>query len=93
MKTDTLTKQKLIDKSLLVSDNLALILHKWSTDDDLIIEVISMSKFNSSALISFSNYTVLRHNMSETMLNRAIKCVKRNKEIIVDEIKERYTNN
>lgn len=84
-------KQNLIDRAILVSDNLALIPHRGSAND-LQIEVVSMSKTSAKALIRFNDMRILQSNMSEQMKKRAVDTIVRNREIIVDELKEAYQN-
>lgn len=84
-------KQYLIDESILVSDNLALMANVGSAND-LQIEVISLANTNMKAVVRFSDSQVLLHNMSDRMLERAVNAVNRNKELILDEVKERTQN-
>lgn len=83
-----ISKNDLIEKSLMVSDNMAL-LYKDNVTDRLDILVVNMKDTNARAVISVPNFTVISTNMSEMMLGRAQAAVKRNYEQLMDEIKER----
>lgn len=83
-----ISKKELIEKSLMVSDNMALVYTK-NTRNNVCILVVSMKDTNARAIISIPNFEVITSNMSEAMLIRAIDAVKRNCEQLIDEIKER----
>ena len=84
----TISKNELIEKSIMVSDNMALI-SKINNVNQVQIYVINMKNTNARALINLADLSVLSTNMSEKMLKRAIDAIKRNKEQILEEIKER----
>lgn len=83
-----LSKKDLIEKSLMVSDNMAL-MYTNGSDNQVQILVVNMKNTNARAMISIPDFTVLHSNMSSDMLKRAVDAIKRNHEQIIEEIKER----
>lgn len=82
------SKKELIEQSLMVSDNMALVYTKNTTNGVHII-VVNMKDTNARATISIPNFEVINSNMSKTMLTRAIDAVKRNYGQLMEEIKEK----
>ncbi|MCD8129798.1 MAG: hypothetical protein LUE16_00720 [Lachnospiraceae bacterium] len=88
-KMEKLSRAELIDKSLMVSDNMALMYRRNSANAEQIL-VVNMKNTNARALVNLSDFSITYSNMSSTLLKRAVDAVKRNQELIYDEIKERY---
>lgn len=84
-------KEKLIDESLMVSDNFALIAN-INTADDIIIETVNLSNTNKKANIRLKDLTVLQTNMTDSSLKRAVEAIKRNMILIQQELIERMPN-
>lgn len=87
--SEKISKKELIEKALMVSDNMALVYSNNITNDVRILAV-SMKDTNARAIISILNFDIISSNMSEAMLIRAKNAVKRNHEQLIDEIKERH---
>lgn len=81
-------RMELIDKSLMVSDNIALVPHVGSAND-FQIEAVSMADTNKRCLVRFKGTLVLRSNMTKSLQDRSIRAIKRNAELIVEIAKER----
>lgn len=87
-KTSNSKRVELIDKSLMVSDNIALVPHVGSAHD-FQIEAVSMADTNKRCLIRFKDTMVLRSNMTKSLQDRSIRAIRRNAELIVEIAKER----
>ena len=81
-------KTELIDKALLVSDNMA-ILPSNSIEQPETVVVINLSRPGNKAQIRLEGYGVLLSNMKEKMQQRAVEAVKRNITIIRPALEER----
>jgi len=81
-------KQKIIDYSLLVSDNLAILPYSEKNIPDLCVKVVSISRPSLFAIIRLSDNSVVSSTMSKRMLDRSISAVDRNNELITSEIRE-----
>ena len=79
---------KVIDNSIMVSDNMAMTYHEGSAGD-IEIEVTDIARMNNRMLLRLRDYAVLSTNMSANMQKRAINAVKRNTELIDVELRER----
>lgn len=84
-----ITRDDLIKRSLMVSDNMALMYKKDDSTDKTHILVVNMKDTKAKAIISIPDYKVINSNMSDAMLIRAKEAVKRNYEQLLEEIKER----
>lgn len=81
-------KIRLIDEALMVSDNFALCYEKSSTDDDW-VKAINLSRRTYVLMYDLTNSRVLSSSMSIRMEKRALAAIERNRELLVDEVKER----
>lgn len=87
-KRDSGERETLIDQALLVSDNLA-ILYYISTDiPDECVQVVSLARPKSRAVVRIKDYSVVTSTMSQALLNRAVDAVKRNIDEISEEVEE-----
>lgn len=68
-KTSSSKRMELIDKSLMVPDNIALVLHVGSAHD-FQIEAVSMADTNKRCLVRFKDIAVLRSNMTKSWFTR-----------------------
>ena len=78
----------LIDNSLMVSDGMAIILTDNGTKD-AILEVINLKRNKEKMTLRLKDYTLFYSNMSRNMESRAIEAVKRNHDLINEEVRER----
>jgi hypothetical protein len=85
---EKMSKKDLIEKSLMVSDNMALMNNK-STNNQVQIMVVNMKNTNARAIVSISDFSVISSNMTKDMLKRAVEAVKRNHEQLIEEIREK----
>ena len=81
-------KIRLIDESLLVADNFALCYEKSSTND-VWVKVINLSRRTYALTYDLTNSQILSSSMSARMEKRALDALGRNREMLVDEVKER----
>ena len=84
----TSKKEQLIDRALMVSDNIALLYYMDVNIPDYCIQAVSLARPQTNAIIRVKDLQVISSNMSETLLKRAVEAVKRNIEEIQDEIEE-----
>ena len=84
-KVEKITRAQLINSALLVSDNIALLPMKNMNT----VLAVSMAKPNMRAIVELNNIAVVKTNMSNTLLDRAVKAVARNRSLINTEIEER----
>ena len=82
-KTSSSKRMELIDKYLMVSDNIALVPHVGSAND-FQIEAVSMADTNKRCLVRFKDTLVLRSNMTKSLQDRSIRAIRRNAELIVE---------
>lgn len=80
-----MTRQELINKALMVSDNFAIIQNE--IDNVQTVKLISLYKFEYKAVINLSDDSVIVSTMRDSMLKRAIDTVKRNKKQILEYLK------
>lgn len=88
-KTSGSKRMALIDRALMVSDNIALIGHIGSAND-FQIEAVSMADTNKRCLIRFKDIAVLRSNMTKSLQDRSIRAIKRNYDLIIEVAKEKH---
>ena len=88
IKYDANSALKVIDNSIMVSDNMAMTYHEGSAGD-IQIEITNIARMNNRMLLRLKDYAVLSTNMSANMQKRAINAVKRNTELIDMELRER----
>lgn len=81
-------RMQLIDESLMVSDNIAL-LPLVGSANDFQIEAVSMANTTQKCLVKFDGRSVLRSNMTPNLQKRALSAIDRNSELIVELAKER----
>lgn len=81
------TKLKLMDESLMVSDNMSMSYSVGSADDIQII-VTNMARPNMHVKIRLHDLAVLESNMSDNMIKKSVAAVKRNMIILEELIKE-----
>lgn len=86
-----MTKQEIISKSFMISDNIAMQFCRGSTRD-IHICAINMNKINYKAFIRLKDLAVLKTNMGDKTLKRVIDAIVRNKELIEDELREMMHN-
>lgn len=84
-KAKKLTKEELINESLMVSDNLSIRLYFMPDNIEPMVEIRSMSSINRKAIIRLKDYAIIETNMSISMQKRAIDAVIRNSELINNE--------
>lgn len=84
-KASKIRREDLIDEALMVSDNLSIKLHFIPNSMEPMVEVRSMSRMESRAVIRLLDYAIVETNMSVSMQQRAIDAVKRNIDLINDE--------
>lgn len=77
----------LLENAMLVSDNMAILLHDGSTRD-VIVDVVNVKRNSDKMMLRLRDYAILLSNMSETLKKRAIKAVERNEKLIYEEIEE-----
>lgn len=82
------TKADLIDESLMVSDNMAIMWLFYPGVSHPMIEVRSLAKPAMKTVIRMSDYAIIETNMSKAMQNRAMEAVARNRELIILECGE-----
>lgn len=81
------TREELVDKSLMVSDSIAMF-PKEGTAGDIQMLCISLARPNSRALVRIKDTEVLESNMTEVMFDRVISAIKRNKKMITEQASE-----
>lgn len=81
------TKLKLMDESLMVSDNMSMS-YSVGSADDIQITVTNMARPNMHVKIRLHDLTVLESNMSDNMIKKSVAAVKRNMIILEELIKE-----
>lgn len=82
------SREKLIQKSLLVSDNIAILYYADEKIPDLCVQAISLARPASSAVIRLKDCAIVSSNMGEALQKRALEAVKRNIEDVQEEIAE-----
>lgn len=80
--------QRLIDRALMISDNMC-ILESDLKAGDFTIEITNMKRNKAKAIVRLSDYAVLYSNMSANMQKRALEAARRNKDQIIEEIEDR----
>lgn len=85
---NTSEREILINKSLLVSDNLGIIYFSNQDIPDVCVKVVSLARPKSSAIIRLKDLSVVSSTMSKALLNRAIRAVERNRDEIREEVEE-----
>lgn len=78
-----ITKYDLIDESIMVSDNMAILRCFRPENPTRLVEVRNLSKTEMKAVIRLCDYAVVETNMSTRMQKRAVDAVIRNSELIV----------
>lgn len=81
------TKLKLMDESLMVSDNMSMS-YSVGSADDIQITVTNMARPNMHVKIRLHDLAVLESNMSDNMIKKSVAAVKRNMIILEELIKE-----
>lgn len=81
-------REKLIQKSLLVSDNIAILYYIDEKIPDRCVRAVSLARPASSAIIRLKDCAIVSSNMSNTLQKRALDAVKRNIEDVQEEIEE-----
>lgn len=76
------TKDWLIDNSIMVSDNIA-ILGKLTSDKNAIITTVSMKRPECKALFQLTPVKTQYTNMSASLLKRSIAALNRNRNLIM----------
>lgn len=87
-KPNSSERESLINQSLLVSDNLAILYYANSDIPDRCVQVISLARPKARAIIRMKDYAVVSSTMGNALLNRALCAVKRNAEEILEEVEE-----
>lgn len=82
------TKENIINRSMLVSDNIAILYYVDKNIPDLCIQAISLARTNACAVVRLKDLSVVSSNMSEALLKRALDAVRRNIEEINEEVEE-----
>lgn len=80
-------KLKLMDESLMVSDNMSMS-YSVGSADDIQITVTNMARPNMHVKIRLHDLAVLESNMSDNMIKKSVAAVKRNMIILEELIKE-----
>lgn len=80
-----LTKEKLINESLLVSDNMSIKMYFMPDSVEPMLEVRNMTRVNYKAIIRLKDYAIVETNMSIPMQKRAVDAVRRNNELLMKE--------
>lgn len=78
----------LIENSLFVSDNMAVMPGDNGTTD-IIVEIINLKRNTDKMILRLKDYAVLFSNMSGKMEERAKTAVERNIKLLTEELKER----
>lgn len=86
-----MTKMELIDKSLLVSDGIAFVFTSGSAGDWR-VTAINVNRMKSIAIIRIEDSVVISSNMSDNMLKRTKEAFERNRELIIEEIREKIVH-
>ena len=84
----TSEKESIINNSLLISDNIAVLFYANPDIPDKCVQAVSVSKPKARAVIRMADYAVVSSTMSKAMLNRAVDAVRRNVDEINDEVEE-----
>lgn len=78
----------LIDNSIMISDNMAIMLGDNGTDD-IILEITNIKRNKEKMLLRLRDYSVLFSNMSKKMEERALASVRINQTLLEEEVGER----
>ncbi len=82
------SRQKyLVDNSIMVSDNMA-ILYSDNGTEDTVLEVVNIKRNKDRMLIRLRDYEILYSNMSRVMKKRALEAVMRNRKQLCEEAME-----
>lgn len=82
-----ITKEKVIEESLMVCDYMAVCLADNSSDE-IELKIYNLNRLHNQMLLRLKDYYVLSTNMSRNMQIRALAVVKRNNGLIEEIIKE-----
>lgn len=77
-----LTKLDLIEESMMVSDNMAVLWCFRAGVSEPLVEVRNLARSEMMAIISLNNFEIVETNMTSRMQKRAIEAVIRNRELI-----------
>ena len=80
--------QYLIDNSVMITDNMAILIGDNGTDD-IVMEVTNMKRNKENMMIRLKDYAVLFSNMSRRIEERAVATVKNNRALLEEEVEER----
>lgn len=85
---NTITKENIIDKAIMVCDYMA-ICRANNSAEDMELKIYNLNRLHKQMLLRLVDYSVLSTNMSDNMQERALSVVIRNRELIDEILKER----
>jgi len=82
-----ISKERIIDKALMVSDYMAICPFKNSSEK-IELNVFNLNRIHLQMKLRLSDYAILSTNMSKNMQNRAVETVMRNESLLYEMLKE-----